>query len=135
MRARLIMAIISTLLEEIALVAIVLLALPEIGVNISLPGLIALMVVWGAYSVIIYRVGSRALKRKPVVSLPDMVDSTGKVISPLVLEGLVKIKGELWVARSAESNIDVGVKVVVVEQDGLKLVVQRSDNAQNSDKA
>jgi len=114
------------LLEEAALVVIVLLGLPRLGIHIPLPGLIALMVLWLAWSVIIYRIGSSALRKKPIISLPDMVGSRGKVVSPLVPEGLVRIKAELWMAKSADREIDVGAKVIVVEQDGLKLVVRES---------
>jgi len=125
MNARLIVAIISTMLEEAALAVIVLFGLPELGVEIPLAGLIALMVVWLAVSVIIYRIGSRALRRKPLEKLPDMVGSRGKVVSPLAPEGLVRIEGELWMAKSASGKINLGNKVAVVEQDGLRLVVRR----------
>ncbi|MFC2036063.1 NfeD family protein [Chloroflexota bacterium] len=135
MRARLILAIVSTLLEEAALVAIVLWALPEIDVHIPLFGLIALMVVWGVYSIATYRMGSRALRRKPVTTLPDMVGSRGKVVSPLVPEGLVRIKGELWVAKSTSGEMEPGEKVIVVEQDSLKLVVSESSDTDDSEKA
>ncbi len=133
--ARLIYDVISTLLEEAALVAIVLWALPQIGVQIPLAGLIALMTAWLAYSVITYQMGSRALKRKPMVSLPDMVGGKGKVVSPLAPDGLVKIKGELWAAKSVDSKIDVGDEVIVVEQDGLKLVVCKSGTGDDLERA
>ena len=125
MNARLIVAIISTLLEEAALAVIVLFGLPELGVEIPLAGLIALMVIWLAVSVIIYRIGSRALRQKPLEKLPDMVGSRGKVVSPLAPEGLVRIEGELWMAKSASGKMNLGNKVAVVEQDGLRLVVRR----------
>jgi len=127
MTARLVIAIFSTLMEETALVVIVLLGLPKIGVHIPLAGLIALMVAWGAYSVITYRIGSRALRMKPLVGLPHMVGSKGKVVSPLVPEGLVRIKGELWMAASEDKNIGTGEQVTVVGQDGLKLIVRKAD--------
>jgi len=119
MTGRLILGIISTLLEEAAIVVIVLWGLPKIDVHIPLAGLIALMVVWGAYSVITYRAGSRALRKKPLISLPDMVGSKGEVVSPLAPEGLVRIKGELWIAKSARGKIKSGGEVVVVGQDRL----------------
>jgi len=125
MTARLIFAIFSTLLEEAALVVIVLWGLPELGIHIPLAGLIALMVAWGAYSVITYRIGSRALRKKAVIGLPAMVGTKGKVVSPLAPKGLVRIKGELWEATSSGTNIDVGEEVVVVGQDGLRLVVDK----------
>jgi len=125
MTGRLILAIFSTLLEETALVVIVLLGLPQLGIRIPLAGLIALMAAWAAFSVFTYRMGSRALRRKPVVGLPDMVDSTGKVVTTVDPEGLVRIKGELWGATSAEGSINTGEEVAVVGQDGLKRVVRK----------
>jgi len=125
MTGRLIMAIISTLLEETAIAVIVLLGLPQLGIRIPLAGLIALMAAWGVFSVFTYRMGSRALARKPVISLP-VTGSHGRVVSRLAPEGLVRIESELWVAKSAGAEIDVGTEVIVLEQDGLKLVVRKS---------
>ena len=130
---RLVMAIISTLLEETAIVVIVLWGLPKIDVHIPLPGLIALTVVWGAYSVMTYRMGSQALRKKPVINLPDMVGSKGKVVSPLAPEGLVRIKGELWIAKSTSGEMEPGVEVIVVRQNSLKLVVRESDTTNDSE--
>ncbi len=136
MNGRLILAIISTLLEEAALAVIVLLGLPYLGIRIPLAGLVALMAVWGAFSVFTYRMGSRALRRKPVVGLPDMTDSKGKVasliapegkvVSLIAPEGLVRIKGELWVAESESGEMSPGEDLIVVGQDGLKLIVRKS---------
>jgi len=123
--ARLILAILSTLLEEAAVVAVVLWGLPKLGIRIPLAGLIALMAALAAYAVITYRMGSRALRRKTVVGLTDMVGSKGKVVTPLDLEGLVRIKGELWESKSVDERIDAGEEVIVVKQDGLKLIVRR----------
>ena len=129
MSVRLVWAILSTLVEEAALVAIALLGLPKLGIEINLPviaGLIAVMVAWGAYAVISYRLGSQALSKKSMVGLPDMVGSKGKVVSPLAPEGLVRIRGELWVAKSASGEMRPGGEVIVVKQDGLKLVVREN---------
>ena len=124
---RLIMAIISTTLEETAIVVIVLWGLPRIGVTIPLWGMIPLMIAWGSYSIFSYQKGSHALRSKPVVGLPDMVGGKGVVVSPLVPDGLVKIRGELWVAQSAGGEVKQGREVIVVAQDRLRLVVRESD--------
>ena len=135
MTGRLILAIFSTLLEETAIAVIVLLGLPYLGIhNFPLAGLIALMVAWGAYSVITYRRGSRALKKEPLCGLPDMVGSQGEVVSPLAPEGLVRIKGELWQAKSASGRMDNGEEVTVVGQDGLKLVVRKRSTTDDVEK-
>ena len=133
--ARLILAIISTILEEAAIVAIVLLGLPRLGIQIPLWGLIILMVLWLTYSVTTYQLGSRALKKEQLVGLPGMVGSKGRVVSTLAPEGLVRIRGELWIANSVGREMKSGEKITVVGQDSLKLIVQGSDTAQDSDKA
>jgi len=124
MTGRLVLAIISTFIEEGAIVAIVRWGLPQINVHIPLWGLIVVMALWLTYSVTIYRKGSQALRQKQLVGLPDMIGTKGKVVSPLAPEGLVRIKGELWVARSASDEMESGGEIIVVEQDRLKLVVR-----------
>lgn len=129
---RLIVAIISTLLEETALVVIVRLGLPRLGVDVPFAGLIILMVVWGVFSVFIYRRGSQALRQKPVICLP-IIGSKGKVVSPLVPEGMVRIQGELWIATGVgRKAIGEGTKITVVEQDGLRLVVRETIDSETN---
>jgi len=119
------LATLSTLLQEIALVAIVLWGLPKVGIQIPLGGLIALMVALAALAICIYRLGSRALKKKPVAGLETMVGSRGRVISPLAPKGTIRISGELWAATSLNKRINAGEEVIVVGQDRLKLIVRR----------
>lgn len=121
---RLIIAIISTILEEAAIAVIVLWGLPRININIPMWGMIMIMIAWLTYSIFTFRMGTRALKKTPVGNLPNMVGSKGEVVSPLAPQGIVKIKGELWVARSASGDLESGGEVIVIEQDRLKLVVQ-----------
>ena len=126
MTLRLRLKIMATLAEEIAIVLIVLLVLPRLGIHIPLPGLIGLMAGLAVWAVITYRLAGRALEKKPMVGLPAMVGSRGKVVSPLDPKGLIKIGDELWEATSGDKPIDIGEEVIVVEQNGLKLVVRRS---------
>ena len=121
--ARLIYAIVSILLEEAAIVAVVLVGLPQLGIEVPVGVLIAVMVAFAVFSVLLYRAGSQALRRKPV-ALSVMVGSKGKVVSPLAPIGFIKIKDELWEAESVGSKISIGKEVMVVEQDGLKLTVR-----------
>jgi len=124
MNGRLILAVISTILEEAALAVIVLVGLPEMGINLPLVLLILLMIAWAAVAVFSYRAGSRALKRQPVAGLGTMVGSRGKVIKPLQPEGLIKTGAELWRAKTIDVNIDTGIEVIVVGQDGKILLVR-----------
>ena len=135
MSGRLVFAIISTLFEETAIAVIVLWGLPQAGIDIPLWGLVPLMLVWLTYTVTTYRMGSRALRRKQVIGLPDMVGGKGMVVSPLAPEGMVKIKGELWVAKSANGQMEAGGEIIVVAQDRLKLVVRDSSTADDLEEA
>jgi len=125
-RSRLVFTILLTLVEEIAIAVFVLWGLPKLGVRIPLGGVIGMMVGLAAFGVITYRKGSRALMKKPMVGLPDMVGSKGKVVSPLTPGGTVRIGSELWTAKSTGRKIDAGEEVIVVRRDGLKLVVRKS---------
>lgn len=122
MSLRLIMAIFSTLLEEAALVVVVLWGLPQAGVVIPPAGLIALMVAWVGFSAFIYRTGSRAL-RKPVTDLPIPMGSKCRVIRRLAPDGMVGIKGEMWAATSIQGDVGAGEEVFVLGSDGLRLIV------------
>jgi membrane-bound serine protease (ClpP class) len=68
--------------------------------------------------------GSRALRRKPILALPHMIGSRGRVVRDLKPEGLVRIKGELWVARSSDGDVEEGTEVLVEGQNSLKLDVR-----------
>ncbi len=106
--------------------AVVLWGLPQLDLYIPMAGLIAMMVAWGTLSIILYRMGTQALKRKPVVGLPAMIGGRAKVISPLAPNGVVKIKNELWEAKSDGRKIKAGEEVTVLGQDGLRLIVRKS---------
>jgi len=118
-------AITTSLLEELALVAVVLWLLPGIGINIPLWGLILLMIALGAYSYMTYKLEKKALDKKPII-LPD-IGSRGKVTTPLTPRGYVRIGAELWKASSTDSSIDAGEKVVVIGMQGMTLLVAPFD--------
>ena len=125
-KSRLAFAILATLGEEIALALFILLGLPRLGVELPLGALIAMMTGLAIYGVISYRMGSRALLKKPLAGFTDMVGSKGTVIEPLTPKGTIKIGGELWEAESADHKLDAGEKVTVIERQGLKLIVRKS---------
>lgn len=122
--------VITSIFEQVVLVVVVLWGLPQIGVNIPIWGLVLTMVAVAAYAVFSYRKAVRALMRKPIPGLPDMVGTEGKLVSPLAPSGLVKIRGELWTAEAESGEMSPGQKVVVVMQDGLRLVVRENDDVE-----
>ncbi len=127
------MAIVTTLLYELALIAAALWGLPRLGIYIPIPGLVVLALALGAVAIATYRKGSQALEKKAVVGLSSMIGSKAKVVSKIDLEGMVKVKGELWKAQSTGERIDVGEEVTVVGQKRLKLIVHRDSGKSKGD--
>ena len=123
----LIYRIISSMVEEAILIAVVLWGLPLIDINLSLWVLIPATIVLQSWNVFSYRKTIQALRAQPVVGLADMVGSQGITISTLSPDGMVKIRGELWKASATDGNIATGQKVTVVEQNGLSLIVRESE--------
>ena len=122
---RLIIAIITTALEEAAIAVVGLWLLPKVDVHLPLFVIILIMLAWAGFTVFTYRLGSRALRRKPEGGLADMLGTRGEVVKRLDPEGMIRIKGELWKAKSAGRKIETGEEVTVVGQRGLKLIVER----------
>ena len=127
-------SIITSLLEEVALAVVVLWLLPRFGINIPLWGLILMMVALGAYDYITYRLGKKALDKKPMISPEAMVGSKCKATTPLAPRGYVRFGSELWRASSS-SIINAGEEVIVVGIKGMTLLVSPVDNDNHGSKA
>lgn len=125
MTARLIIAIVTTALEEATIAVVGLWLLPKVDVHLPIFVLVIIMLAWAGFTVFTYHLGSRALRRKPEGGLSDMVGMRGEVVRSLDPEGMVRIRGELWKAKSAGRKINAGEEVAVVGQRGLKLIVER----------
>ena len=128
-----VLAITTSLLEEAALATVVFWLLPRFDINIPLWGLILMMLALGVYNYITYRLGMKALVKKPIIS-PD-IGSRGRTTTTISPKGYVRIKGELWQASSS-STIDAGVEIAVVGMEGMTLLispVERDNHANESD--
>ena len=126
---RLIYAIASIIIEELAIFLVVIYALPEAGILITPLGLAGIMVFWLIFSITAYRIGSAALSRKSLVSLPSMLGGYGKTVTSLAPIGMVSINGELWQARASNGYIEKDAEIVVTGQKGLKLTVSKTMKA------
>jgi membrane-bound serine protease (ClpP class) len=115
-----VLAITTSLLEQAALVAVVLWLLPRVAINIPLWGLIIMMIALGTYNYINYRLGKKALTKKPMIS-PD-IGNRGRAATPISPTGYVRVNGELWRA-SSNSSIDAGEEISVVGIEGMMLLV------------
>ena len=116
-------AVLGWMLEEAILVAAVLWLLPQFNVNIPLWVLGILMAALAIYSYIMYRVGRSTFLIRPKVAAETVIGNGGKVTKRLAPEGYVKVQGVLWKAKCVESELEVGDEIVVVDIDGLRLIV------------
>jgi membrane protein implicated in regulation of membrane protease activity len=115
-----VLAIVTSLLEQAALVAVVLWLLPKAAINIPLWGLILMMIALGIYNYTNYRFGKKALTKKPMIS-PD-IGSRGRAATPISPTGYVRVNGELWRA-SSNVTIDADEEIVVVGMNGMTLLI------------
>jgi membrane-bound ClpP family serine protease len=122
---RAIIAVVTTTAEETAIYSIWRWLLPDLGLSLPVAALLAIMAAWLAFSVWLFMFTTRALKRQEPAGLPSMVGTIGRAASRLAPEGMVNIRGELWVAVSTEGTIKSGERIVVVGQDRLRLEVRR----------
>jgi membrane-bound serine protease (ClpP class) len=127
-----VLAITTTLLEQAALVAVVLWLLPRVAINIPLWGLILMMIALGVYNYITYRLGKKALVKKPMIS-PD-IGSRGRTTTPISPKGYVRINGELWQASSS-STIGAGEEIAVVGIEGMTLLISPIEKDNHTPKA
>ena len=125
----LIYKIVSSIFEEVVLVVAVLWLLPKLGFQIPPWVLAPAMPALAAYNVFTYRKGIEALRTEPMAGMTSMVGIKGEVVRRLAPEGTVRVKGELWTARVAAGSLVEGQRVVVVDQERLKLVVEATDAA------
>ena len=126
------LTITTTLLEEAALVAVVLWLLPRVAINIPLWGLIIMMIALGVYNYINYRLNKKALVKKPMIS-PD-IGSRGRTTTLISPKGYVRVNGELWQALSS-STIDAGEEIAIVGREGMTLLISPIEKDNHTRKA
>ena len=118
-------AVLSWILEEALLAAVILLLLPHFfNINIPLWVLAILMLALAGFSGTMYSLGRRTFFIKTRAPADSIIGSLGTVTKPLKPEGYVKVQGVLWKAVGNDPELEVGEEVEVTGLDGLKLIVQ-----------
>jgi len=126
------LAITTSLLEEAALMAVVLWLLPKVAINIPFWGLIIMMIALGVYNYINYRLNKKALAKKPMILLD--IGSRGRTTTPISPTGYVRINGELWRA-SSNTTIDAGEEIAIVGIEGMTLLISPVEKDNRTHKA
>ena len=124
-RTRLVLAIISTAAQEVAIWAIWEKLLPRFNVIWPRQALVAFMAVWAVFAMWLFIFTTNVLNKQAEAGLTSMAGVTGEAASALDPEGQVKIRGELWQAVSDEGKIEAGEEIIVAAERGLKLTVRR----------
>jgi membrane-bound ClpP family serine protease len=123
---RLIIAIISSLLDEALILGLILWGLPKLGIELPIFITVTIVILFAIFAVTTFKLGTRALKMKPLAGLSEMINMDGVVIKRLDPIGYVKIDGEIWEAKSSEGIIEKGTNVKVLDQKRLLLIVKQN---------
>lgn len=113
------------LLDELAVVVLVLLALWYFDVNMPASLAVVLALVLGGVVFLTHRVIIPSFHRKEVTGRSAMVGLEGSVIEPLRPDGMVRVTGECWKATASDGYIPEGETIEVTGSVGLTLTVRR----------
>ncbi|MFC2008075.1 NfeD family protein [Chloroflexota bacterium] len=116
--------VLASLLDEAAVVLLILLVLWFLKIPISLPVIIFLALFIVAFAFIMHKAVIPALHRKKTTGAEGMKGLTGEVIEPLVPVGVIRVGAEYWKAKSVEGAIETGEEVEILSVDGLTLMVR-----------
>ena len=122
-RGYIIYSILTTVLQEAAVVALVLWLLPLLEVHVPLWGMAILMAAVAAWGLIGYRLTRNIVNQESVTPSSAMIGCEGIAVTPLEPEGVVRVRGELWKARTNHAAIAKNEEIIVEEIDGLILYV------------
>lgn len=117
--------VLASLLDDAAVVLLVLLLFWLLKIPISLSVIALLVVLFIALVLIMHRAVIPSLHRKKVTGAEGMVGLEGRVVEALAPVGVVRVKGEYWKAKSTGEVIAVGEEVEILKADGLTLEVRR----------
>jgi membrane-bound serine protease (ClpP class) len=93
-------------------------------VEISWSVILASVIIFTFFFVVIIGLGVKAQRRKPTTGVEGLTGESGDVIETLKLEGVVRVNGEFWNAESLSGTIEKGNRIRVVKINGLKLIVE-----------
>jgi len=117
--------VLVALVDDVAVLALVFLALWFFKVEIPLAVMIAIGLILGTFIFILHRAVIPSLRRKKVTGAEGMIGLVGEVVASLKPDGIIRVGGEYWKAKSLEGDIEAGEDVEVLEIDRLNLRVKR----------
>ena len=124
-RSFLVYAVFVSLLEQAVLLAVLLLALPAVGVVLPAWSIVLIVLIMAGTSVVLTWLNLKAIGLRPS-RYPD-VGVHARVVRDLAPRGYVRVGNELWPATCESGPLETGVDVRVTRMDGLRLVVEPVD--------
>lgn len=112
------------LLDEAAVVALVLLILWALEIEIPLPIAIVAALLLGAVVFVTHKAIIPTFHKKQVTGAEGLIGLEGEVIEPLKSVGVIRVGGEYWKAKSVDKDIEAGEEVEILGVDGLTLRVK-----------
>jgi len=114
------------LLDEAAILTVVLLILHYVGVRIPVGAMVWLSIGLIIVVFLLHLAIIPVFHKKPVTGKESMIGMKCKVVEPLAPNGMVSLKGEYWRAECVKGEIATGEQVEIVDCDGLMLKVRRT---------
>ncbi len=118
--------LIVLMLDEAAILTVILLMLYYLGVRISLGATIGLSIGLFILVFLLHLAIIPVFHKKPVTGIESMIGMKCRVTEALNPTGMVAIKNEYWRAESVEGEVEAGQEAEVVDSNGLILKVKRS---------
>ena len=119
--------VLVALLDDIAILAVIMLALWFFKVKFTWPIITVLLLLFGGRVYMTYRAVGYSIHRKKATGSEAMIGLECEVTEPLTPVGVVRVGGEYWKAKSVDEDIAVGEYVEVVGLNRLTLEVKRQD--------
>ena len=115
------------LLDEAAVIVLVIVILQFFKVSIPLPATIIVALVLGGFIFVVHVAVVPSFHRKKVTGQEGMIGAQGRVVEPLMPVGTILVEGERWKAKSVDDSIETDEDVEIVGSEGLTLQVKRKD--------
>ncbi len=119
--------ILVSLIDDIIILVVVFGLLWYFKVELPLWAMIIIGLVLATYIYVRTWAVLPSLRRKTVTGAEGMIGLEGEVVEQLTPNGIIRVCGETWKAKSVEGNIESGEDVVILKMDRLCLDVKRKE--------
>ena len=119
--------VLVSLIDDIIILAVVFGVLWYFKVKLPLWAIITIGLALGTFIFVRTWVVLPSLRRKKVTGAEGMIGLAGEVVESLMPNGVIKVGGEYWRAKSLDGDIETGEDVEILGINRLKLEVKRKE--------